>query len=156
MLSLLHLRRGRDEPAGEHHRLDFAVIPFSIPGRAHQQVGRLPLRLRSLASHLTTMNTYQANLKRELPRLPFLSGFLELSSKREDGWGRSMFPTRTNPNTTSTSIEAPSKPLDWRVEKMNLTKDKTCIRYNDFLTLAGIPPEALRTTAWAIAQPWTG
>ena len=40
------------------------------------------------------------------------------------------------------SIEAPSKPLDWRVEKMKLSKDKTQIRYNDFLTLAGIPPEA--------------
>ena len=34
-------------------------------------------------------------------------------------------------------------PLDWRVEKMRLSKDKTQIVYNDFLTLDGIPPEAL-------------
>jgi predicted helicase len=39
-------------------------------------------------------------------------------------------------------IETPGQPLDWRVEKMKLTKDKTAIIYNEFLTLAGIPPEA--------------
>jgi predicted helicase len=31
--------------------------------------------------------------------------------------------------------------LDWRVEAMKLTKDKSAILYNDFLTLSGIPPE---------------
>ena len=39
-------------------------------------------------------------------------------------------------------IETPGVSLNWLVEKMKLSKDKTCIRYNDFLTLAGIPPEA--------------
>ena len=38
-------------------------------------------------------------------------------------------------------IETPGKPLDWRVEKMKLSKDKTQIVYNDFLTLHGIPKE---------------
>jgi len=32
--------------------------------------------------------------------------------------------------------------LIWRVEKMTLSKDKTQLKYNDFLTLSGIPPEA--------------
>lgn len=32
--------------------------------------------------------------------------------------------------------------LDWRVEKMRLTKEKTAIIYNNFLTLKGIPQEA--------------
>ncbi len=32
--------------------------------------------------------------------------------------------------------------LNWRVEKMKLSKDNTQIIYNDFLTLGGIPPEA--------------
>jgi predicted helicase len=32
-------------------------------------------------------------------------------------------------------------PLNWRVEAMKLTRDKSAIIYNDFLTLAGIPPE---------------
>jgi predicted helicase len=31
--------------------------------------------------------------------------------------------------------------LDWRVEKMTLSKDKTQLKYNEFLTLSGIPPE---------------
>ena len=45
----------------------------------------------------------------------------------------------------------PSIPLKWlenkdakvnyRVERMTLSKDKTQIVYNDFLTLGGIPPE---------------
>ena len=37
-------------------------------------------------------------------------------------------------------IENPAEPLNWRVEKMRLSKDKTQLKYNDFLTLAGIPP----------------
>ena len=32
--------------------------------------------------------------------------------------------------------------LDWRVEKMSLSKDKTVLKYNEFLTLSGIPAEA--------------
>ncbi len=39
-------------------------------------------------------------------------------------------------------IEKEGEQLDWRVEKMKLSKDKTQIIYNHFLTLAGIPPEA--------------
>jgi hypothetical protein len=31
--------------------------------------------------------------------------------------------------------------LDWRVIKMRLSKDKTSLIYNQFLTLSGIPPE---------------
>ena len=41
-------------------------------------------------------------------------------------------------------IEAPDMPLDWRVEQMKFSKDKTQIKYNDFLTLAGIPAEAFQ------------
>jgi predicted helicase len=33
------------------------------------------------------------------------------------------------------------KPLDWRVEKVQLSKDKRSLIYNDFLTLSGIPHE---------------
>jgi predicted helicase len=31
--------------------------------------------------------------------------------------------------------------LNWRVEKMTLSKDKTQLRYNKFLNFSGIPPE---------------
>ena len=39
-------------------------------------------------------------------------------------------------------IETPGMPIDWRVEKMKLSKDKTQLKYNDFLMLDGIPAEA--------------
>ena len=32
--------------------------------------------------------------------------------------------------------------LDWRVEKMRLSKDRSQLRYNDFLTFDGIPAAA--------------
>ena len=32
--------------------------------------------------------------------------------------------------------------IDWQVEKMRFSKDKTQIYYNDYFTLAGIPAEA--------------
>jgi len=38
-------------------------------------------------------------------------------------------------------IENPKVHLNWRVEKMRLSKDKTTIIYNEFLTLSGIPAE---------------
>jgi predicted helicase len=33
--------------------------------------------------------------------------------------------------------------LDWRVHKMRLSKDKTAVVYNDFLTLTGVPEAAV-------------
>jgi predicted helicase len=38
-------------------------------------------------------------------------------------------------------IENPKEKLNWRVAKMRLSKDKTTLVYNEFLTLKGIPPE---------------
>jgi predicted helicase len=38
-------------------------------------------------------------------------------------------------------IENPNAKLSFRVEKMRLGKDKSALVYNEFLTLAGIPPE---------------
>ena len=37
-------------------------------------------------------------------------------------------------------VEKRNMPIDWRVEKMKLSKNKTRIVYNDSLTLDGIPP----------------
>jgi predicted helicase len=49
--------------------------------------------------------------------------------------------------------------LNWRVEKMSLSKDKTQLKYNGFLTLSGIPPEVYeyrlgnrRALEWVIDQ----
>lgn len=38
-------------------------------------------------------------------------------------------------------IENPKEKLNLRVEKMRLSKDKSLLIYNSFLTLKGIPPE---------------
>ena len=39
-------------------------------------------------------------------------------------------------------IETEGLPVDWHVEKMKLSRDKTQLKYNDFLTLDGIPAGA--------------
>ena len=52
-----------------------------------------------------------------------------------------------NPNLSKEAVEemliqqAPNQPLNWRVERMKLSKDKRWLIYNDFLTLSGMPPE---------------
>lgn len=81
---------------------------------------------------------YAANLRRELPRLPFAPDFwafskagkrlAEIHVKYED---QDEYPLA--------QVEAPGKALDWRVVKMKLSPDKTALVYNDFLTLTGIP-----------------
>ena len=91
--------------------------------------------------HPDYRETYQANLKRELPRLPFLSDFWSYV-KAGQRLGEIHVSYEDQPEYHLDFIETPGEPLDWRVEKMKLSKDKTCIRYNDFLTLAGIPPTA--------------
>ena len=45
------------------------------------------------------------------------------------------------PEYPLTKREKPGEKLDWRVTKMRLSKDKTTLTYNQFLTLSGIPPE---------------
>jgi predicted helicase len=39
-------------------------------------------------------------------------------------------------------VRTESGKLNWRVEKMTLSKDKAQLKYNEFLTLSGIPPES--------------
>ena len=38
-------------------------------------------------------------------------------------------------------IENPNSPFSFKVDKMKLSKDKTKIIYNEYITLEGIPPE---------------
>jgi len=84
---------------------------------------------------------YAANLKRELPRIPFAPEFREIADV-----GKRLIDLHINyeqqPKYPLTFIETEGEQLDWRVEKMKLSKDKTQIIYNHFLTLAGIPLEA--------------
>ena len=104
-----------------------------------------------LLHHPDYRERYQANLKRELPRIPFAP---DTGSKKPSAgfWKFAKAGQRLSeihvgyedvPEYPLTFIETPDMPLNWRVEKMRLSKDKTQIVYNDFLTLDGIPPKAL-------------
>jgi predicted helicase len=94
----------------------------------------------ALLHHTAYREKYAANLKRELPRIPFASDFWgfahcggRLSDLHVNYEAQSEYPL--------TRLETPGLPLDWRVEKMKLAKDRRFLIYNDFLTLNGIPPE---------------
>ena len=45
------------------------------------------------------------------------------------------------PKYKLTKVEKKREKLDYRVKKMKLSKDKTMLIYNNFLTLSGIPKE---------------
>ena len=85
---------------------------------------------------------YQANLKRDLPHIPFVPDFWGFANA-----GAQLADIHVNYESQPKYdglkyIETPDMPVDWRVEKMKLSKDKTQLVYNDFLTIDGIPAEA--------------
>ena len=88
--------------------------------------------------HPAYQERYQANLKRDLPRLPYMPDFWEFA-KAGQRLGEIHVGYEDHPEYPIRFIENREVPLDWRVEKMKLSKDKTQIVYNDFLTLDGIP-----------------
>jgi len=96
----------------------------------------------ALLHHPHYRDRYAANLKRELPRIPFAPEFYPFAIA-----GKRLTEIHINyeqqPEYRLKHIENKDLPIDWRVEKMRLSKDKTQIKYNDFLTLTGIPSEAL-------------
>ena len=93
-----------------------------------------------LLHHLTYRERYQVNLKRDLPHLPYASDFWGFA-KAGQRLGEIHIGYEDAVEYRMKKVETPGKPLDWRVEKMRLSKDKTQIKYNDFLTLHGIPKE---------------
>ena len=91
-----------------------------------------------LLHHPTYRERYQANLKRDLPRLPYAPDFWAFA-KAGERLGEIHIGYEDADEYPIKKVETPGKPLDWRVEKMRLSKDKTQLVYNDFLTLDGIP-----------------
>ena len=84
---------------------------------------------------------YQEDLKRSLPRILIAQDFWTFATA-----GKQLADLHINYESVPeyaglTLKETPDMPLNWRVEKMTLSKDKTQIRYNDFLIIEGIPPE---------------
>ena len=97
----------------------------------------------ALLHHPAYREEYQANLKRDLPHIPFVPKFWEFVEA-----GKRLADIHVHyeeqPQYKLDLIETPGMPLDWRVEQMRFSKDKTQIRYNDFLTLDGIPAEVFQ------------
>ena len=94
-----------------------------------------------LLHHPDYRERYQANLKRDLPHLPYAPDFWGFA-KAGQRLGEIHIGYEEVEEYKLALIETPGKPLDWRVEKMRLSKDKTQIKYNDFLTLDRIPAKA--------------
>ena len=86
--------------------------------------------------HPEYRETYQVNLKHDLPHIPFAPEFWRFVEI-----GRALADLHVNYETLDVLpnlIETP--PLNWHVEKMVLSADKTQLRYNDSLTVVDIPP----------------
>lgn len=95
----------------------------------------------AILHHPQYRERYAANLRRELPRIPFASDFKAFAKV-----GKRLTELHVDyekqPEYSLERIEKKDTKLDWRVEKMKLSKDKTALVYNDFLTLTGIPMDA--------------
>ncbi len=94
----------------------------------------------ALLHHPDYRERYAANLKRELPRIPYAPDFRGFAKS-----GKQLAELHVNyekqPEYPLEHIENPNEKISYRVEKMRLGKDKTAIIYNSFLTLSEIPPE---------------
>ena len=101
--------------------------------------------------HPVYREKYQANLKRDLPHIPTPLAPLD-RGVAADFWGFANAGARlaeihvnyeSQPEYDKLKlVQNPNVPLNWRVEKMKLAKDKTSLTYNDFLTLDSIPAKA--------------
>ncbi len=95
-----------------------------------------------LLHHPVYRERYAANLKRDLPHIPYADDFWAFADA-----GSKLAELHVNyerqPQYPLNFISEPGVPLDLRVERMQLSKDKTQLKYNASLTLDGIPAEAL-------------
>ena len=121
---------------------DWALAQF----RAHYQddtIGKWDIfhYVYALLHHPDYRERYQANLKRDLPRLPYTPDFWGFA-KAGQRLGEIHVGYEAVEEYPLDFVETPGVQLDWRMEKMRLSKDKTQIVYNDFLTLDSIPAKA--------------
>ena len=95
-----------------------------------------------LLHHPDYREKYEANLKRDLPHIPFAENFWAFAKA-----GARLADIHVNYESQPEYdklkfIQTPDVPLNWRVEKMKLSKDKSSLIYNEFLTLANVPTKA--------------
>jgi predicted helicase len=121
----------------------------------------------AILHHPEYRNRYAANLRRELPRIPFASapsGVQDLEAfysfvEAGERLAEIHVEYEKQPEYQLTKTEKAGEKLDYRVAKMKLGKDKTSLIYNQFLTLSGIPKETYEyrlgnrsTLEWVIDQ----
>ena len=112
-----------------------------------------------LLHHPDYREKYEANLKRDLPHIPYIQDFWGFA-KAGERLADLHVNYESQPEYTNLKfIQNPGIPLDWRVEKMKLSRDKTQIVYNKFLTIDGIPPQVFdyrlgtrSALAWIVDQ----
>jgi len=91
-----------------------------------------------LLHHPSYRDKYAANLKRELPRLPKAPDFWAFSKTGEKLADLHLNYEDATPYPLK-AIENSKVPFSLKVEKMRLSKDQRRLKYNDFLSLDGIP-----------------
>ena len=94
-----------------------------------------------LLHHPDYREKYQANLKRDLPHIPFAEDFWGFANAGAQVADLHVTYESAPKYDGLQEMETPGMRVDWRVEKMRLSKDKTQLKYNDYLTLDGIPAE---------------
>jgi predicted helicase len=97
--------------------------------------------LYALLHHAGYRERYAANLKRELPRIPFAPDFAAFAKAGKE-LARLHVEYESLKPWPLEEIETEGVAYSERVEKMKLSADKQSLRVNDSLTLAGIPAEA--------------
>ena len=96
----------------------------------------------ALLHHPAYRERYAENLKRELPRIPYVPAG---DFPRYVETGRALADLHLHyesaPEYPLTERINNAIPFSWRVQKMKLTREKDAVIVNDSLTLAAIPPE---------------
>ena len=93
----------------------------------------------ALLHHPTYREKYEMNLKRDLPHIPFAEDFWGFVKAGEQLADLHVNYESVPKYDKLRKVETPGMQVNWDVEKMKLSKDKTQLTYNDFLTLEGIP-----------------
>ena len=96
-----------------------------------------------LLHHPDYREKYQANLKRDLPHIPFAEDFWGFANAGAQLADLHVTYESAPKYDGLQEMETPGMRVDWCVEKMRLSKDKTLLKYNDYLTLDGIPAETV-------------
>ena len=95
----------------------------------------------ALLQHPSYRAEYGADLKRDLPRIPFAPDFLAFVAA-----GKRLVDIHVDYENQREwklrRLETPGQALNLGVERMRLSKDRSQIVYNSFLTLQGVPAEA--------------